>query len=111
MTPARWTMLVVVLLLVGGVALFTVQNVERTTDLSFDLWVWATHLRRPLPVPYLLLGAFGAGLLLGGGWGILGRVRAAGRIGELEQDLARATLRTGAAPSASSRTGEDDPWA
>lgn|GEM_PF-1411008 len=108
MTPARWTLLVLVLILLSALSLFTVQNVERTTDLSFDLWFWAGHLQRPLPVPALLLGCFGAGLLVGGGWGLLGRMSAQRRVSGLEQDMARMSLRgpgagAGSAPS-------DDPW-
>jgi len=102
-TASRWFMLVVVLLVVGLLALFTVQNLGRTTDLNLDLWVWAAHLRQPVPVPYLLLGALGVGLVLGGVWGLAGRVTAASRIATLEQDLARSNLQHGSA-------GSDDPW-
>lgn len=108
MTPARWTLLVIVLLLLGAVTLFTVQNLERTSDLSFDLWVWAGHLKRPQPVPYLLLSAFGLGLILGGGWGLLGRMRSATRMAELEQEVARSSLRSPS--STGSAASDDDPW-
>ena len=108
MTPARWTLLVVVLLLLSAAALFTVQNIERTTDLSFDMWVWAGHLKQPLPVPTLLLGAFGAGLVLGGGWGLLGRMAAQRRAADLEQDVARLSLRSPGGASGSAPA--DDPW-
>lgn len=125
MTPLRWTLLVVVLLVLGVLSLFVVQNLGRTTDLSLDLWVWAAHLRQPVPVPWLLLGTFAAGFLLGGGWGLVGRIRANSRVEQLEQDLARASLRggggggasygagaSGAGGSARSGAGgpEDDPW-
>ena len=95
MTPLRWTLLVVVLLVLGVLSLFVVQNLERTTDLSLDLWVWAAHLRQPVPVPWLLLGTFLGGFLLGGGWGLVGRMRAHSRVEQLEQDLARASLGRG----------------
>lgn len=103
MTASRWILLVVVLLVVGLLALFTVQNLGRTTDLSIDLWVWAAHLRQPVPVPLLMLGAFALGLLLGGTWGVAGRLTASSRIARLEQDLARHNPK----PSAADR---DDPW-
>ena len=60
-------------------ALFTVQNATRTTDLSLDLYVVAYHLQEPQPVPHLLWAAFGIGLLVGGLWGIVGRVTAGSR--------------------------------
>ncbi len=103
MTATRWILLVVVLLVVGLATLFTVQNLGRTTDLSLDLWVWAAHLRQPVPVPYLLLACFGSGLLLGGAWGLVAKMSSASRIADLEQDVARASL--GRASTAS-----DDPW-
>jgi len=115
-TPARWTLLVIVLLLLGGLALFTVQNLERSTDLSLDLWVWAGHLQHPQPVPLLLLCAFGLGLVLGGGWGLVGRMRVSSQLAVLEQDLARASLRTSSGSSRSGEidggrtSGDDDPW-
>lgn len=124
MTPLRWTLLVVVLLVLGVLSLFVVQNLGRTTDLSLDLWVWAAHLRQPVPVPWLLLGTFATGFLLGGGWGLIGRMRANSKVEQLEQDLARASLRGGgsaggygvgsAGGGGSARAGaggpEDDPW-
>lgn len=104
MNAARWTLLVVVLLVAGLLALFTVQNLGRTTDLSLDLWVYAAHLRQPLPVPYLLLGCFLGGLIAGVGWGLVSKMSSAQRIADLEQDLARASLgRASSGPS-------DDPW-
>jgi len=84
--------LIVVATVVG--ALFTLQNLDRTSDLSLDLWVVAYHLSEPQPVPYLLWGAFAAGLLLGGGWSILGRLSAQARVRGLEQQVARSNLQT-----------------
>jgi len=66
--------LIVAAAAVAVAALFTVQNSGRTTDLSLDLWVKAFHLQEPQPIPYLLWAAFGIGLLVGGTWGLMGRV-------------------------------------
>ena len=65
-------------------ALFTVQNATRTTDLSLDLYVVAYHLQEPQPVPHLLWAAFGIGLLVGGLWGLVGRVTSGSRDGAEE---------------------------
>lgn len=71
MTPTRWILLVLTLVVLTVAALFTVQNSGRTTDLSLDLYFWAVHLKQDVAVPYLLWGTLGSGLLLGG---ILGRL-------------------------------------
>ncbi len=80
--------------------LFTVQNLERTSDLSLDLYVVAYHLSEPQPVPYLLLGAFGIGLVLAGLWGLVMRMGIQRRVRDLEQQVARASL----------STASDDDW-
>lgn len=59
------------ILVLTTLALFVVQNQERTTDLSLDLYVFAVHLARPLPVTWLLLGVFATGALVGGLYGYL----------------------------------------
>ena len=66
--------LVVVVSTAAVGALFTVQNASRTTDLSLDLFVVAYHLQEPQPIPHLLWAAFGIGLLVGGTWGLMGRI-------------------------------------
>ena len=71
MTPTRWILLVLTLLVVFVAALFTVQNSARVTDLSLDLYFTAFHLKQQVAVPYLLWGTLGSGLMLGG---ILGRL-------------------------------------
>ncbi len=114
MSPWRWTLLVLLLLLGLVLALFVVQNSARTTDLSLDLFFWAAHLQRPLPVPWLLLSTFAGGLLLGVGWGLLGRYRLGRRVEDLELELARKSLRspasTGPRSVDSPRPVDDDPW-
>ena len=81
------------LVAVGLGALFTIQNSGRTSDLSLDLGFYAVHLAAPQPLPHLLWVAFAAGLLLGGGWGILQWNATRGRIRDLEQRLTRASVR------------------
>lgn len=76
MTPTRWILLVLTLLVVFFAALFTVQNSERMMDLSLDLYFTAFHLKQQVAVPYLLWGTLGSGLLLGG---IFGRLSARSR--------------------------------
>lgn len=93
MSAGRWVTLVVVLLVVLVAFMFTVQNVQRTSDLSLDLFFSAWHLGKAIPVPYLLWGAFGGGLLLGGGWGMLSKLAVQRRVRDLEQELARASLK------------------
>jgi hypothetical protein len=73
-TPVRWVMLVLVLLVILFATLFTVQNSSRVTDLSLDLWFTAFHLSDSVPVPYLIWGAFGGGLLVGGSWSVFSRI-------------------------------------
>lgn len=103
MTGARKISLGLTLLTVvavGGVAtLFTIQNSSRMTDLSLDLYVFATHLQTPLSVPVLMWAAFGSGLLLGLVGMVVSRVRQSGRMGDLEMRAARAEL---------GRTNDDD---
>ena len=91
--------LILVLAAVGVGALFTVQNGGRTTDLSLDLWLVAYHLEEPQPIPHLLWAAFGGGLLIGGVWGLLGRMGAGRRMRDLEDQVSQ----PGYAPS-------DDDW-
>jgi hypothetical protein len=90
----RWFSLIV-LVLAGGIGgLFTVQNSSRLTDLSLNLWVVAFELSEPLPVPYLVLGAFGAGLILAGALASFNRMGLQRRLRDFEHQPARATTRT-----------------
>lgn len=93
-STGRWFTLIVIVVAAALGALFTLQNIERVTHLSLDMWVTAFQLKAPQPVPYLLWGAFGAGLLLSGTLGSIQRLGQQRRIRELEQELARASLRT-----------------
>lgn len=98
MNALRWTMLVLVLLVVGVAALFTIQNSSRLTDLSLDLWVVAFHLKSAVPLPALLWAAFGVGGIGGLLVGLRLRASAVRKVRTLEQQLARASL------------GGDDAW-
>lgn len=90
----RWFTLFVLLLAAALGGLFTVQNLNRVTDLSLNLWVTAFQLQAPLPVPHLIWGSFGAGLLIAGSFGTFQRMALQRRVRELEQEVARASLRS-----------------
>jgi hypothetical protein len=91
---SRWFLLIVLVLAVAVGGLFTVQNSMRLTELSLNLWVVAFQLQDPQPIPYLLVGAFGVGLILAGAIGSFNRMGLQRRVRELEQEVARASLRT-----------------
>ena len=89
-TTGRWFFLLVIVATAALGTLFTVQNLERVTDLSLNLWVVAFALKTPQPIPYLLWGAFGSGLLIAGSVGIVQRGALQRKIRSLEQDAVRA---------------------
>ena len=53
------------ILICGSAALFVVQNLSRTTQLSFDIQFLAWQLNEPVAVPLLMAICVGVGLLLG----------------------------------------------
>lgn len=59
------SVLVVLLLAAGLLALFIIQNYERTVDLSINLLVFDTHFADPVSLPLLLIGTFVGGGLIG----------------------------------------------
>ena len=85
--------LFLLLLSAAFLGLFTVQNIERTSLLSLDLGVVAYQLTVPQPIPFMVLGAFGAGLLLAGFLGIFQKMGLAKRIRDLEREVASAGLK------------------
>jgi len=87
--------LVLVLLVVGVGALFTIQNLSRLVELSLSFGPVGYQLAEPMPLPYLLWIAFGAGLVLGGGWGLQQRISAGQRIRKLQKKYARSALQNG----------------
>ena len=91
---SRWFLLIVLVLAVAVGALFTLQNSMRLTELSLNLWFVAFQLEDPQPIPYLLLGSFGGGLILAGAIGTFNRMSLQRRVRDLEQEVARASLRT-----------------
>ena len=95
----RWFKLIVLFLAVAFVALFTIQNLGRTSDLSINFWIVAYKLKVPQPIPYMLLFAFGSGLLLAGFLGTLNRMGLQRRLRELERETARSNL-----------SSQDDDW-
>jgi uncharacterized integral membrane protein len=84
MKHARLYLWLVVLLTAAGIlALFILQNYERTTDLSINLFFFARHLTQPVSVPLLLVGTFLGGTLVGliAGFLLRGRGRGLGSSG------------------------------
>ena len=90
----RWFILIVLVLTAALGALFTIQNSSRVTELSINLWVVAFELAEPQPVPFLILGAFGAGLILAGALGSFNRMGLQRKIRELERQAAQSSIRT-----------------
>lgn len=105
MSGAKITSTLLKLLILGSAALFTVQNLNRSSDLTLDLWVVGFQTTEPTPVPLLLWSALVTGLAIGIGWGIQSRRQAVRRIRQLEADLVRMELGRAPAPS------KDDDWA
>ena len=91
----RWLKLIGLILAAAFAALFTVQNLGRTADLSLNLWVVAYKLKTPQPIPYMLLTAFGSGLLVAGLLGMINRLGLQRKVRELEREV----IRTNAAPT------------
>ena len=83
--------LVLLALLVGVAALFVIQNGDRTTQLSLNLFVYAFELKDPVQIPVLIGITSGIGFALGFlpmlFWGA-GRAR---RARQLEQEIALAS--------------------
>jgi len=75
-------------LLVGVCVLFVIQNAERTTQLSLNLYVFAQELKEPVQIPVLIGVSTGIGFVLGMVptlvWGTI-RAR---RARQLERELA-----------------------
>ncbi len=66
MKHAKLISVLVALLLFGGIlAMFIIQNYDRTTDLSLNLIVLTTEFQEPVSVPLLLIGTFVGGGLFG----------------------------------------------
>ena len=97
--PGRIATLITLGLVAAVGVLFTVQNSGRMTDLSLDLGFTAFHLAEPQPLPYLLWGAFGIGLLLAGTWGVFQRMGVNRHTREFETHAARSDLQA-----------QDDDW-
>ena len=91
---SRWVILIGIVFAVAIGVLFAIQNSMRLTTLSLNLWVVAFELKDPQPIPYLVIGAFGAGLVLAGALGSMNRMSLQRRVRELEHDVARGSVRT-----------------
>ncbi len=110
----RWPVLIrltVLLTLALAVVMFTIQNLSRTSSLSFDAYFWAWQLSRPVPVPFIIWGSFSAGVLLTGivTWGRARRL--ARKVAQLEQDaLLRSAGRAPTAAVESPKAPPGDDW-
>lgn len=91
-TSGRLAKLILLLVAAAFLALFTIQNIDRTSVLTLDLGVVAYALAEPQPIPFMVLAAFGTGLLVAGFLGIYQRLVLAKRIRELEREVATAGL-------------------
>lgn len=109
----RWTTLLrlaAIALAALALVMFTMQNLSRTTSLSFDAYFAAWELARPVPVPLLIWVSFGSGLGLAT---VVGWVRARGMartVARLQQDaLLRSAGRPSPAP-ADAKPAPTDDW-
>ncbi len=89
----RWIKIILICLAAAFVALFTLQNLGRVSDLSLNLWFVAYKLKTPQPIPFMLLIAFGAGLLFAGFFGSLQRMALQRKLNNFERENVRAGLR------------------
>ncbi len=112
----RWTTLLrltALALAALAIVMFTLQNVSRTTSLSFDAYFAAWELARPVPVPFVIWGSFGAGVLVAS---VVGWARARGlarTVARLQQEaLLRSAGRTSpaSAPAADAKPSSADDW-
>lgn len=89
--------------------MFTMQNLSRTTSLSFDAYFAAWELARPVPVPVLIWVSFGCGLCLAT---VVGWARARGMartVARLQQEaLLRSAGRSTGSPAADVKPPTDD---
>lgn len=95
----RWPQilrLLIVLVALLVAAMFTVQNLSRTTVLSFDVYVYAWRLDAPVPVPFLIWGAFLGGFAVAALMGGIRRRGLARTVNRLEQE---ALLRSAGRPA------------
>jgi len=90
--PKRIAAVVSVLIVVAVVVLFTLQNIERTVDISLSLGFYGFHLENPMPIPYVIGISLIIGFAVGGGWGVAERIGAERRIRELQRKLNQTRL-------------------
>ena len=89
MTFVRVLLLVLLVIVAVPGALFTIQNLGWTAELSLDLHVWASRLKEPMPVPYLMWLSFLVGIITG----VIGipLAKAAMSSGEFQDDFGSST--------------------
>ena len=107
----RWPQ-IVRLVFVGTILLaatvFTIQNLSRSTVLSFDVYVYAWRLSQPVAVPWIIWGSFGAGFVLATISGWAARRRLTSTVSRLEQE---ALLRSAGRPASPPAAMPDTPAA
>ncbi len=109
----RWSQasrLTVVLLVLLGAVMFTVQNLSRTTTLSFDVVLAAWKLSQPVAIPWLLWGSFGVGFVLATILGWARRRTLARTVARLEQEALLRSAGRPASPSEAPATPPGDDW-
>jgi uncharacterized integral membrane protein len=84
----RWIVLLLVALVGVVLAAFTIQNSGFRVPLQLDLYFGAWKLSDPAPASALVWSGFGAGLLLGGGWGLIRSSSLSRKVSRLEQEIA-----------------------
>lgn len=86
----RWLKLGFVALLAFAAVAFTIQNGERTSDLSLNLWLVGTRTRGEVAVPWLMWASFGVGFGLASLWGLARVAALSRRVRKLETEAALA---------------------
>jgi uncharacterized integral membrane protein len=86
----RWIMLLMLALVVGVIAAFTIQNGAYTSPLQLDLGLAAWKLRRPASVPALMWSSFGVGFTMAALWGFWRSASLSREVRRLQQEVALA---------------------
>lgn len=90
MTVVRVLLLILLVIVAVPAALFTIQNLGWTAQLSIDFHFWASRLKGPMPVPYLMWISFGVGIVTG--MISIPVLKAAFSSGELKDDFGGPTV-------------------
>lgn len=84
----RWLKLALLALVAFAAVAFTIQNGERASELSLNLWLVGARTRGEVAIPWLMWVSFAVGFALASVWG-LARVAALSRkVRKLETEAA-----------------------